>query len=94
METAIEVQHIEKEQIPLLQFKNRTHVKQPLDLQSKLLEATRLGNLHRGKARIFFNDDQGNKSVETTIWATGSNYIVLKGGVWLPISRITDIRII
>lgn len=94
METMSKSQLIEKETIPSLSFKNRNDVEQPADLKSKLLEATRLGNLHRGKARITFLDDENMKSVETTIWATGGSYIVLKGAVWLPISRIVDIQIL
>lgn len=94
MDTLLQAQLIEKEQIPQLSFKNREHVEQPNNLMSKLIEATRLGNLHRGKSRIVFHDDDGVKSVETTIWATGSSYIVLKGGIWLPISRIIDLHII
>lgn len=94
METLTKAQLIEKEQIPTLSFKNRAFVEQPQNLMGKLVEATRLGNLHRGKSRIIFQDDDSIKSVETTIWATGSSYIVLKGGVWLPISRIVDLQII
>ncbi len=44
--------------------------------------------------RIEFEDDEGLKAVETTIWATGQKYICLKGGVWLPISRIREVKII
>lgn len=83
---------IEKELIPQLKFKNLVDLNQSPDLMAKLKEATRLGNNHHGKVRINFLDDDGPKSVETTVWATGAKYICLKGGIWLPISRITDIE--
>jgi len=82
---------IEKEIIPNLTFKERTPVNQEDGLMDKLLEATKLGNLHRGKVAIYFRDDEGLKRVETTIWATGLKYICLKGGVWLPISSIEKV---
>ena len=83
---------IEKESIPYLKFKNSVEIEQSPELMNKLMEATKLGNIHHGKIRINFLDDDGLKSVETTIWATGAKYICLKGGIWLPISRIVDIQ--
>lgn len=83
---------IEKELIPELKFKNEIDIEQEPGLMNRLMEATRLGNIHHGKIRINFLDDEGLKSVETTIWATGAKYICLKGGIWLPISRIVDIN--
>lgn len=84
-------QLIEKEIIPNLSFKEDRGVKQQPGLMEKLLEATKLGNLHHGKVTIYFQDDEGPKRVETTIWATGLKYICLKGGVWLPIASIEKV---
>ena len=83
---------IEKELIPELKFKKPLDVEQSPNLMSKLIEATRLGNNHKGKMRISFIADEGLKSVETTIWATGAKFICLKGGIWLPISRINSLK--
>jgi len=85
---------IEKELIPKLNFKKLLEFEQSPELKSKLIEATRLGNSYKGKMRIEFMDDAGKKAVETTIWATGAKFICLKGGVWLPISRILKISMI
>lgn len=82
---------IEKELIPTLKFTNKAGVEQSSDLMAKLIEATTLGNLHHGKVAIIFEDDQGLKQVETTIWCTGGDYICLKGGVWIPINRIRKV---
>ena len=82
---------IEKESIPDLKFKKSLEIEQSPNLRAKLIEATRLGNIHHGKMRINFVDDEGPKAVETTIWATGAKFICLKGGIWLPISRINGL---
>ncbi|HLV41088.1 MAG TPA: hypothetical protein VKY37_02325 [Brumimicrobium sp.] len=82
---------VEKELIPQLKFVKETKVKQQEGLMEKLMEATKLGNIHHGKVVIVFEDDEGLKQVETTIWATGLKYICLKGGVWLPIAKIHKI---
>jgi hypothetical protein len=87
-------QLIEKEAIPTLLFKKPIVLEQPEGLMEKLMEATKLGNIHHGKIAIIFQDDEGLKRVETTIWATGLKYICLKGGVWLPISRIKEIQMV
>lgn len=85
---------IKKEIIPNLSFKNPVEIQQQEGLLNRLIEATKLGNIHHGKIAIIFHDDEGLKSVETTIWATGAKYICLKGGVWLPIERIQEVRLV
>lgn len=45
------------------------------------MEETKLGNLHHGKVSIVFEDDEGVKQVDTTIWATGLKYICLSWDV-------------
>ncbi|PWH85459.1 hypothetical protein [Brumimicrobium oceani] len=84
-------QVVQKEVIPQLKFHKESKVKQSAGLMESLMEATKLGNLHHGKVAIVFEDDDGLKQVETTIWATGLKYICLKGGMWLPISSIHKI---
>ena len=88
----LDYQTIEKEAIPNLSFHNEIKVKQQVDLQQQLEQATLLGNGYKTKVSIYFYDDEGLKRVETTIWATGSKYICLKGGVWIPIARISEIK--
>lgn len=83
---------IEKEMIPSLSFKKPVSLTPIPNLKSKLAEATKLGNIHHTKVVIIFRDDDGLKRVETTIWASGGKYICLKGGIWLPTSRIQEIR--
>lgn len=87
-------QLVEKELIPQLNFRNPIVSKPNPALMEKLVEATKLGNIHHGKIAIIFQDDDGLKRVETTIWATGAKYICLKGGNWLPIARIKEVRMV
>ena len=94
MQDALKPTLIEKELIPKLNFKKTLEFEQSPELKNKLVEATRLGNSYKGKMRIEFIDDESEKAVETTIWATGAKFICLKGGVWLPISRILKISMI
>ena len=83
---------VEKEVISNLTFNDRTPVKQHPNLLNQIKDATRLGNAFRGKVSIFFEDDNGVKQVNTTIWAHGTKYICLKGGIWLPITRLIEIK--
>ena len=85
---------VEKEDIPSLNFPpepvQRTE-KQIKLLKHKLSRSTILGNIHRVKMKITFEDDECAKQVRTTIWAVGDKNIVLKKGVIIPICRIIDI---
>jgi hypothetical protein len=85
---------IEKESINTLSFKNLIEFEQHPRLMQKLNNATCLGNMNKFKCQIEFYADSGLKTVETTIWATGKRFICLKGGLWIPISKIVDIRMI
>jgi len=85
---------IEKELIPNLKFKSSASFKQQENLMERLLEATKMGNNDHIKIAIIFQDDEGLKRVETTVWATGDKYICLKGGVWLSINHIKEVQFI
>ena len=83
---------IEKESVSSMTFNKEMDIEQHEDLRYQLEQATRLGNGYHSKVSIYFHDDEGPKRVETTIWATGSKYICLKGGVWIPISRLVEVK--
>lgn len=87
-------QVIEKEAIPSLHFPQEPIDKskdQLLILKKKLRRSMILGNVHRTKMRIIFEDEEGLKEVQTTIWAVGDRNIVLKKGVVIPIHRLVDV---
>lgn len=83
---------VEKEIIQNLSFKIKKKIDQHPNLEEQIKSATRLGNAFHGKVSIIFEDDEGLKRVDTTIWAYGSKYICLKGGIWLPIDHIVEIK--
>lgn len=83
---------IEKENITSLSFRDREAVNQHPNLMNQIKSATRLGNAYHTKVSILFHDDSGLKRVDTTIWASGAKYICLKGGIWLPINRIVEVK--
>lgn len=92
MQVSTKPELIEKEKISSLHFDKSTAVKQHPELKAQIENATRLGNAYHSKVSIIFNDNDGLKRVETTIWAGGDRYICLKGGVWLPIDHIVEIK--
>lgn len=83
---------IEKEIVKDLTFKLPIQFDQEPNIHRKLEEATRLGNGYHTKVGIVFHDDEGLKRVNTTIWATGQKYICLKGGMWIPIDHIVELK--
>ena len=87
----LEIQEIQKEQVPNCTYEKQSSIPQEANLRQKLHKAMILGNTHQGKVEIIFCDDDGLKKVNTTIWAKGEQFITLKGGVWIPISKIVDI---
>ncbi len=94
MITTYTTQVIEKESIPSLHFPNEPVEKsndQLLILKKKLRRSMILGNIHRTKMRIIFEDEDGVKEVQTTIWAVGDRNIVLKRGIIIPIHRLIDV---
>lgn len=84
---------IEKERISALTFIDNQPIQQHPELRSQIEKATILGNSHHSKVSIIFQDDAGLKRVDTTIWAAGMKFICLKGGVWIPIARIVEIKL-
>ena len=82
---------IEKENIHSLRFPNND-VLQDKDAifqrNSDLNRAQSLCNLEHSKIKIFFEDNQSKKVVETTVWAVTDNQVVLKQGIGIPINRI------
>jgi hypothetical protein len=88
---------IQKEDIAQLKFPGDEVLSEEADkkiLRKKLEQATTLGNIEHNKIKIFFRDTEGLKKVETTIWATGENNIILKQGITIPIKRIVDIELL
>ncbi|MFN4122974.1 MAG: hypothetical protein ACK4GL_06690 [Flavobacteriales bacterium] len=92
-----QVQIIDKEVVRTLSFPREEVLKSSdsaKERRSLLEKATILSNLYHNKVKITFEDSNGRKMVDTTIWATTDNAIMLKGGIVLPIHRILSIELI
>lgn len=82
---------IEKENIRSLKFPNSEVLQDKearLQRNIELFRAQSLGNLEHAKIKIFFEDNESRKMVETTVWAVTDNRVVLKQGLGIPINRI------
>ncbi len=82
---------IEKENIISLKFPDTevlSDVKDIYQRNNDLNRAQALGNLEHSKIKIFFEDNQSKKMVETTVWAVTDKSVILKKGVGIPINRI------
>lgn len=55
--------------------------------------AMKLGNLYNDKVKIVFEDTEGVKMVETTVWGMTDSYLIFKRGMTLPLHRIHEIII-
>ncbi len=88
---------IDKESVEGLNFPREEVLKDPQAIKNRrmmLMNATSLGNIHRSKTKIIFEDNEGVKQVETTIWATSEQNISLKHGITIPIHRIHEVRVL
>ncbi len=62
------------------------------DLKRELEKGLKLGNAYHGKVKILFEDSEGLKSVETTIWGITDKNILLKQTTLIPIRRVHGIK--
>ncbi|MBF6640759.1 hypothetical protein IVB69_04660 [Flavobacterium sp. J49] len=82
---------IEKETIQLLSFPKSDVLETHEEIQQRHLDLYRalaLGNLEHSKIKIYFEDNQSKKVVETTVWALTDQRVILKQGHSIPINRI------
>ncbi|HLF51791.1 hypothetical protein [Flavobacterium sp.] len=89
MNTKFEI--IEKEVIETLHFPKTDVLEDKDEIQqrnSELERALSLGNLEHSKIKIFFEDNESKKVVETTVWGVTDKRVILKQGVGIPINRI------
>jgi hypothetical protein len=82
---------IEKETIAELSFPKVEVLEDENEIQQRFLDLTRallLGNLEHSKIKIYFEDNQSKKVVETTVWGLTDQRVILKQGNVIPINRI------
>ena len=97
MSIKYEIPKIDKEEIKFLHFPKEDVLFSVEDKnrRSKNLEnATSLGNLNHQKVKIIFQDIEGVKQTETTIWGITDRDVILKQRTTIPIHRIVRINLI
>ena len=91
-----EFQPIEKELISDLRFPSDEVLTERQLINERRLDLERamaLGNLEHSKIRIYFEDSDSCRVVETTVWGVTDKRVILKQGVGIPISRIHSVQI-
>ena len=82
---------IDKEDIALLKFPTTDVLDDVDEIKTRISEINRalsVGNLEHSKIKIFFEDDESKKIVDTTVWGVTDKNVILKQGVMIPIHRI------
>jgi hypothetical protein len=85
---------IEKENISGLKFPENDVLTSKDDIKirmANLEKALKLGNLEHGKIKIIFEDSEGVKQVDTTVWGVTDKRVILKKGAVVPIHRIHEV---
>ena len=86
---------VAKENIILLTFPKsdvlHSELKQS-ERKRRVVRAMKLGNNKKFKVKIIFEDLEGLKKVETTVWGVTEKNIILKQGTLIPIERIHEIK--
>jgi hypothetical protein len=87
---------IEKEMIANLKFPASDVLADEQSIKerkSDLERALALGNLEHSKIKIYFEDENALRVVETTVWGVTDKRVILKQAVGIPISRIHSVRL-
>jgi hypothetical protein len=94
MNVAFTPKLIEKENIVNLSFPEEDVLSSNAERAVRIKDlknANELGDLAQYKVKIVFEDDSGLKKVETTVWNTTPEEVVLKYGVAIPIRRVSRV---
>ncbi len=87
---------IEKELLDSINFPQKEVLLEEEQINHRTYEAQRavkLGNSFKDKVKIIFEDVEGIKMVETTVWGLTDRFLVLKRGATIPLFRIHEIII-
>ena len=94
MQTTSSPRVVEKETIPNLNFPKEDVLSVSSERNQRLKDlrnANELGDLAQYKVKILFEDNSGQKKVETTIWKTTDKEVTLKYGITIPIHRVVKV---
>jgi hypothetical protein len=87
---------IEKENITGLKFPEADVLNSKEDVKARFMDlerALKLGNLEHNKIKIIFEDSEGMKQVDTTVWGVTDKRVILKQGIVIPIHRIHEVGV-
>ena len=90
------ITEVDKSQLASISFGKNERADQETynELRHDLDRALSLGNLHKSHAMIQFRNKQGDiMETRATIWAVSDEYIMIKGGICVPIESIVGIEI-
>ena len=96
MEISTIPERINREKIPLLQFKTLEVIDDTdLCLQRKLSlqRAAQMSHSFYSKVRIVFQTEEGKMEVLTTVWAVTDKFVILKGGISIPVCAICEVAL-
>jgi hypothetical protein len=85
---------IEKQDLLKVIFKNENTMyiqEQVKSRDQKLYMAMLMGNHNYDNVRIVFNTEDGERELVSRIWARTDKFVVLKGGMFIPIGAVVDI---
>lgn len=86
---------VPKELIPHLHFPKEEVLSSRFDRlqrEKDLEQAILLGNLYHTKVNLYFEDIEGMKCVNTTIWGLTDQQVILKRNTTVPIHRIVQVQ--
>ena len=85
---------INQSELMKVAFKNddNMYVQEQIKMKDqKLYMAMLMGNNYYNNVRIIFNTEEGESEIVSRIWARTDKFIVLRGGVFIPINSVIDI---
>ena len=95
MKTQVLNQHVDKADLLSMSFTHievLTSTKDQVKRKINLMKSLTLGNLYKQHVHLSFKD-KGGVILKTTatVWAVTESYVILKGGLHIPIKSISEI---
>ncbi len=87
---------IEKEMISDLKFPESDVLKNSRQISARKSDLQRVittSSLDNSTIKIYFEDDDSRKVVETTVWAMTDKRVILKQSIGIPINRIHSVKL-
>jgi hypothetical protein len=87
---------IEKSIVGGLHFPHQDVLHSPEQIAQRRSDAERamiLGNNYKCKVKIIFEDTDGLKQIETTIWSVTDKWVLIKTGMGIPLNRIHEVQL-